>query len=169
MRMRLFMLLMLVAGALLQQLLPPWPLFGGIKPPVLAALTLHYALRLENRDMWVMICVAALLRDGLDLGSFGPAIVAFSVIGIVSQRIRNEVFSDGLFTQLFFGAVLGLLCTFVALSIYGITGQRLFSPGMIFLRLFGSFWLGMITLPMVTLAINKIEAALPKRRRTVWQ
>ncbi len=169
MNMRILMLLTLAAGALLQQLLPAWPLFGGIKPPVLAALALYYALRRENADMWVAICAAALLRDGLDLGSFGPASVAFPVIGIVAQRIRNEVFSEGLFTQLFFGAVLGLFCTFVALVIYGITGQRPLSPGMSFLRLFGSFWLGMITLPIVSLAINKLEAALPKRRRYGWQ
>jgi len=169
MNMRILMFLTLIAGALLQQLLPAWPLFGGIKPPVLAALTLHYALRRENADMWVAICTAALLCDGLDLGSFGPAVVAFPVIGIVAQRIRNEVFADEFFSQLFFGAVLGLFCTFVALVIYSITGQRPLHPGMVFLRLFGSIWLGMVTLPIASLAINKLEAALPKRRGYGWQ
>lgn len=169
MKMRILMLLTLIAGALLQQLLPVWPLFGGVKPPILASLALYYALRRDHADMWLAIIAAALLRDGLDLGPFGTAMIVFPVIGIIAQRIRNEVFSDGFFTQLTFGALLGLSITFVALFIYGITGQRPLHLGIAMLRLFGSFCLGMITFPMVSLAINKLEAALPKRRRYGWQ
>jgi len=49
---RTLMLLTIVFGALLQQLLPAWPLFGGIKPPVVAAIALHYALRSNRKEMW---------------------------------------------------------------------------------------------------------------------
>ena len=118
MRRRLLMLLTIAAGALIQQLLPAWPFFGGMKPPILAALALHYALRRDNRDMWLAVIAAALMRDGLEMGTFGPALLAFPIIGILANRIRTEVFSDGLVSQLIFGAAIGLFCAFCALMIY---------------------------------------------------
>ncbi|MEA2067988.1 MAG: hypothetical protein U9P12_02195 [Verrucomicrobiota bacterium] len=169
MKRRLLMLLTLALGALLQQSLPVWPLFGGIAPPILAALVLHYALRRNNRDMWLAVFAGAILQDGLDFGSFGPALLAFPAIGIMASRIRSEVFSDGLVSQLVFGAAVGLFTTFASLLIYSATGQRPIHFGLSLLRLFGSACLGMATLPLVSLSINKLEAALPKRRRYGWQ
>jgi len=166
---RALMVLAIAAGALLQQLLPAWPLFGGIKPPVLAALALHYALRRDSRDMWLAVFTAALLHDGLDLGAFGPALLAFPIVGILAHRIRNEVFSDGLVSQLIFGAAVGVFTTFVTILVYAATGQRPFLFGQTLLRLFGSIWLGMAALPLVSFAINKLEASLPRRRGYGWQ
>ena len=53
-RRRFFIFVELLLGALLQQLLPGWALCGGMKPPILAALVLHHALRRDNRDMWAV-------------------------------------------------------------------------------------------------------------------
>jgi rod shape-determining protein MreD len=163
------MVLLLALAALLQQVLPAWPLFGGMKPPILAAMVLYYALRRDNREMWVVVFAAAVLQDGLNLGSFGPALLAFPVIGILANKVRNEVFADGLVSQLIFGAATGLFTTFAALLIYGITGQRPVLFGESLMRLGGSFWLGMATLPLVSLSINKLEAAIPKRKGYGWQ
>lgn len=169
MKRRILMVLLLMAGALLQQVLPGWPLFGGLKPPILACMVLYYALRRDNRDMWLVVFCAAILHDGLNLGSFGPALLAFPAIGHLANRIKSEVFADGLVSQLVFGAATGLFTTLVALLIYSITGQRPAPFGLTLLRLFGSLWLGAATLPLVSLAINKLEAALPKRRTYGWQ
>jgi rod shape-determining protein MreD len=169
MKRRALMILTLLTGALLQQFLPAFPALGSAKAPVLAALALYYALRREPSDMWLAVSAAAVLHDGLDLGAFGPALLAFPIVGILANRIRNEVFSDSLVTQLAFGALLGLFTTLVTILLYSITGQRPVHPGQALLRLFGSFWLGMVTLPLVSLAINKLEASLPKRRRYGWQ
>ncbi len=169
MKQRLIMIAVLVTGALLQQLLPVWPLFGGVKPPVVAALVLHYALRRAPREMWTAVLVGALLHDGLELALFGPALLAFPAVGMLAQRIRNEIFSDGLVTQLFFGAALGLFTAFVALFIYSATGQRPFHFGFFVLRLIGAALLGMATLPLVSYSVNKLEAALPKPREYGWQ
>lgn len=166
---RILMLFTIAAGALLQQFLPAWPVFGGIKPPILAALAMHYALRRNNKDMWLAVFAAAIMQDGLDIGSFGPALVAFPVIGMVANRIRNEVFADGLVSQLFFGAVIGFFTTFTTLLIYTATGQRPFHFGMSILRLFSSFALGLATLPLVSITTTKLEKALPKRRGYGWQ
>ena len=169
MKRRILMLLTIAAGALLQQFLPAWPLFGGMKPPILAAMALHYALRRNNRDMWLAVFAAAIIQDSLDLGTYGPALLAFPVMGLLANRIRNEVFSDGLVSQLCFGAVIGLFTAFVTLLIYTVTGQRPFHFGMATVRLFSSFFLGMATLPLVSIAITRIEEALPKRRGYGWQ
>lgn len=169
MKRRILMLLIIGIGALLQQFLPAWPLFGGMKPPILAALVLHYALRTDTRDMWLAVITAALMQDGLDLGSFGPALLAFPIIGMGAHHIRSEIFADGVVTQLFLGAVIGLFFTFITLLIFTASGQRPFHFGQAMVRLIGSFVLGMITLPLLSPAILRLEALIPKRRSYGWQ
>lgn len=159
----------ILIGALLQQLLPGWSLLGGIKPPILAALVVYYALRREKQEMWLTILLIALLYDGLEIGTFGPALLAFPIIAVVANRVRNEVFSDGLVTQMIFGVFASFCITFSALLIYTASGQRPFNFGLSLLRLFGSIWLGMATLPLVSWAISWLENALPKRREYGWQ
>ena len=166
---RTLMLLTIALGALLQQLLPSWPVCGGIKPPIVAAIALHYALRSEKRDMWLAVLFAAILQDGLDLGSFGPALLAFPAGGLLAYRIRNEIFADGLVSQLVLGALLGLVTAFVALVVYSATGQREVSPLTAFLRLISSTGLGMATLPLASRTITRIETSLPKRKGYGWQ
>jgi rod shape-determining protein MreD len=169
MKRRILMLLIIGAGALLQEVLPVWPIFGGIKPPILAALVLHFALRRDNRDMWLAVFAAALLQDGLDIGSFGPALFVFPTIGILANRIRTEVFSDGLVSQLIFGATISLFLTFMTLLILTASGQRPFYFGQAVMRLLGSIFLGMLTVPLVSRAVLGIESLIPKRRTYGWQ
>ena len=169
MKMRILMLATLFLGALIQQLLPAWPLFGGMKPPILPALCLHYALRRNFKDMWIAVLVAAVLQDGLDLGTFGPALLAFPLIGLAANRIRAEIFSEALVTQICFGAAMGLFTTFIAVLVYAASGQRPFGAGLTLLRLAGSLLLGMATLPLVSRSIVWLENALPKRRGYGWQ
>ena len=156
-------------GALVQLFLPAWPLFGGIKPPILAAFVLYYALHRSPRGMWIAVFWAALLHDGLDLGGFGPALVGFPLIGVLAHRVRLEIFVDGLVTQMIFGALGAMLATGVATLLYTATGQRPFHFGYALLRIAGSGLLGLAALPLVSGSMKAIEAALPKRRGYGWQ
>ncbi len=156
-------------GALVQLFLPAWPMFGGAKPPVLAAFVLYHALRCSSRGMWFAVFWAALLHDGLDLGSFGPALLGFPFIGGLAHRIRSEIFIDGVVTQMVLGAAGAAMVTLLALLIYTATGQRPFHFGHSLLRLVGSGLLGMATLPLVSLAMNRLEAVLPKQKGYGWQ
>jgi len=169
MKRRILMLLTIMVGAVLQQVLPAWPIFGGIKPPLLACMALHYALRRNVRDMWIAVLTAAVIHDGLDLGPFGPALLAFPVIGILANRIRTEVFSDGLVSLIIFGAVVGLFTTFCTLLIYSVTGLRPFHFGLAVVRLLSAMLLGMISQPLISIAITKMEDPLPKPRGYGWQ
>ncbi len=166
---RFLMLGGIFVGALVQLSLPPWPIFGGIKPPVLASFALYYALHRSPRGMWIAVFWAALLHDGLDLGGFGPALIGFPVIGVLAHRVRLEIFIDGTVTQMFFGAVGAMLLTFLTLLIYSASGQRPFHFGHALLRLVGSGLLGMVTLPLVSLTMNTLENILPKKRGYGWQ
>ncbi|HEY5653656.1 MAG TPA: rod shape-determining protein MreD [Pontiella sp.] len=168
MKRRILMIVTIICGALLQQILPVWPIFGGIKPPILAALSLHYALRRDNRDMWLAVITAALLHDGLEVGPFGPAIATFPIIGFLANRIRTEVFADDLPLQLMFGAVIGLFVTLVTLLAYSAFGLRPFHFGMAVLRLIGGLILGMTTLPIISHMTVKLESILPKSRGHGW-
>ena len=156
-------------GALVQLFLPTLPVFGGIKPPVLAAFALYYALHRSPRGMWIAVFWAALLHDGLDLGGFGPALVSFPLIGILAHRVRLEIFVDGLVTQMMVGALGAMLAMFVAILLYTITGQRPFHFGYALLRMVGSGLLGLVVLPLVSWTMKKLEAAIPKRRGYGWQ
>lgn len=166
---RILTLLAILAGALLQQLLPGWPVFGGIKPPILAALVVYYALRREKQEMWLMVLLIALLHDGLEMGTFGPALLAFPIIAIAANRVRNEVFSDGLVTQMFFGMSASLFAMLISLLVFVLSGQRPFSFGIALMRLFGAMCLGIATLPLVSLMLTRLESALPRRKEYGWQ
>ena len=169
MKRRTYMLAIIVLGAVIQQLLPGLPVLGGMKPPVLAAMALHHALRKGTPDLWMAVFFAAVLQDGLEPGSFGPALLAFPVAAQAAYRIRNEIFLDGLVTQLVLGALLGLFTTLITLVIYSLTGQRSVPPGLAFLRLFGAMLLGMGTVPLVSHSINWLESLIPKPRGYGWQ
>jgi cell shape-determining protein MreD len=119
--------------------------------------------------MWAAILVAAILHDGLDLGAFGPSLLSFPAVGLAAYRIRNEIFADGLVSQLVLGALLGLFTTVVALLVYSATGQREVHPLMVMVRLISATGLGMITLPLVSRTISRIEASLPKQKGYGWQ
>ena len=159
----------IAVGALAQLFLPAWPVFGGIKPPVLAAFALYYALHRSPRGMWIAVFWAALLHDGLDLGGFGPSLVGFPLIGVLAHRVRLEIFVDGLVTQMMVGALGAMLAMLIAILIYTVTGQRPFHFGYALLRIIGSGLLGLIVLPLVSWLMKKLEAAIPKRRGYGWQ
>jgi rod shape-determining protein MreD len=169
MKRRTYMLSIIVLGALAQQALPGFALLGGIKPPVLASMAVHHALRKGSPDLWMAVFFAAVLQDGLELGSFGPALLAFPLAGLAAYRIRNEIFLDGLVTQLAGGAFLGLFTAFVTLLIYSATGQRTVPPGLALVRMLGAILLGMVTLPVVSRSINWLESLIPKPREYGWQ
>jgi rod shape-determining protein MreD len=144
-------------------------IFGGIKPPILMAFALYYALTDSRRGMWIAVFWAALLHDGLDLGGFGPALIGFPIMGLLIHRVRLEIFVDGAVTQMICGALGAMFAMLVTILIYTISGQRPFHFGYSLLRLIGSGMLGMVTLPLVSLAMNKLVAILPKRRGYGWQ
>ena len=87
----------------------------------------------------------------------------------LAHRVRLEIFVDGTVTQMIFGAFGAMLVMFTTILIYAVSGQRPFHFGYALLRLIGSGLLGMLTLPFVSLTMNKLESILPKQRGYGWQ
>ena len=169
MKQRILAMTVIYFGALVQLYLPAWPVLGGAKPPVLAALVLYYALLGPRRDMWPPVIWAALLHDSLEPGPYGPALCAFPILALLANRIRSEIFADGLVTQLICGALGGLMLMLITLILYRVSGLRPVSPLQGLLRLIGALLLGMATLPPVASGVRALENALPKRRGYGWQ
>lgn len=162
---RAVMLIIFLAGALLQSLLPEWPLFGGLRPPVVIALVIYYAFRVERRDMWLAVFWGALLYDSLEPGAFGPALLSFPLVGLAVHKVRNEVFADGIVTLLLFGMLGAGFVMLVTVIVYAVTGERPVSAG----RVFGALVLGMVTMPVVNAVVRYAESGIPKRREIRWK
>ncbi|MBN2684241.1 MAG: hypothetical protein JXR40_03080 [Pontiellaceae bacterium] len=165
---RALMLFLIVLGALLQQLLPGVPVFGGMKPPILGAMALFHASHKGIPDLWIAVFFAALLHDGLSYGSFGPALLAYPALSLLIYRVRSDIFADGLVTQLVVGALMGLSTAFVLVVFHSALGQLNVPPRDVFIRLFGSLLLGLVTQPVVARVVQRIEALIPKRRERRW-
>jgi rod shape-determining protein MreD len=168
MKRRALMLLIIVLGALLQQLLPGVAVLGGMKPPILGAMALYHALHKGVPDLWIAVFFAALLQDGLSHGSFGPALLTFPSLSLLLYRFRNEIFTEGLVTQLFIGALMGFCTAFVIVVFHSAVGQLIVQPRLVFLRLLGETLLGLVTFPLVARIVQRIEALIPKRRERRW-
>ncbi len=120
----IILLLLILLSLLLQQSLPAWPLFAGLKPPLTLALVVHLAFRLSPRMAWLSTSGVALLYDSLEPGPFGPALLAFPLITYFILRHRRNLFADGIITQLFCGACAGTLTVLSAGIIYLVTNAR---------------------------------------------
>ncbi len=154
MKSHVLLILLLFASALLQQTLPAWPVFGGLKPPVMLAVVLHAALRLPVREVLGLTMLAAVVHDGLEPGPFGPALIAYPLLAVLAVRFRNDLFCNSMAMQTFFGALAGLVAVLAAILVYAATGARpLTGSGR---RLGGGPFLGAATLLIVSLLLPKI-------------
>jgi len=160
--------LFLFLGALIQLELPPITFLGGMKPPVVMALVIYYAMHVSAKELKVAVCWAALLYEGLEFGTIGPGILTFALLAWAVYRVRFEIFVDGLGTQGLFGVLGGIVLVLIAAILYGLTHQRPFQLGLLFRQLFGAGVLGMITLPLVCFLVHHFEALFPEKRGGGW-
>ncbi|MGN0847608.1 MAG: hypothetical protein ACI4RA_09525 [Kiritimatiellia bacterium] len=161
----LFILLCTVLTAALQDMLPA---FGGVKPPLLLALTLHWAFTEELPDardrtaeqtspFAVRWAFAALLagacEDALSEFPVGCATGFLLLAGVAARLLRTE--ADGLHP-----ATLGLIATMAAaplhevwLAVWGVAGD---DPGLV-IRFFASTLPAAPTGALVFLALPFVE------------
>ena len=120
----LIILFLLSVSICLQQMLPGLPLFKNLKPSIVLALLVHLAFRLPVKNTWQFTFISALLYDGLEPGPYGPAILSFPIITSLILKFRNDLFRNGLVTQVFCGAISGAILIFVTSILYLITNAR---------------------------------------------
>lgn len=101
----LVMLFVLVSGAVMQSVVPGWPLLGQAKIPFLLAGVIYYALTRKSGTMLLAAVLAGFLQDALSPIPLGYSSFCFCVIGLLISAFRNTVFTESAFTAAFFGGV----------------------------------------------------------------
>ena len=117
-------LFLLFISICIQQMLPGWPLFNNLKPSVVLALLVHLAFRLPAKDTWLFTFISALTYDSLEPGPYGPALFSFPAITLIILKFRNDLFRNGIITQIICGAISGIITVSITSVLYLITNAR---------------------------------------------
>lgn len=142
----IWLLLLFFSALIIQQRLPQWGLFGGLKPPLFTSVMIYASFRLKDKNAWIVSIASAFLYDSLEPGPYGPALLSFPILTLLIIRFRKNLFHEGLITQIFCGAISGLITIIFSIFIYLITDAR--PLDFIFIRVVGSMILGAISLPL---------------------
>ena len=162
---RLFITLLLAAGALLQTLLPPWGAFSGLEMPILTGLTVCIALHTDRARMLYAAVLAGLLRDAFCPAPLGLSIPLFVVLSMAVHWIRDEIFGDMPATYAVLGAVAAVFETFYYAVFFSLGGLRPVSPGLVALRLAGGLMAGITVVPLVALTVLYLRNSTIRNRR----
>ena len=146
--MKLFLkiLILFSVATILQQTFPSWGIFGGLKPPIFISIMLYASFRLPNNLAWITSILSSFFYDALEPGPYGPAVISYPFLTFLILRFRKNLFHEGLITQIFCGALSGMVSVCCAIFIYVITNAR--PLDFVTLKIISSIFLGAITFPL---------------------
>lgn len=159
--------LLLMLGTLIQTVLPPWGLFGGLELPVLTGLIVCIALHTDRAEMLYAAVLAGFLHDAFCPEPLGLSIPFFIVLATAINWIRGEVFGDLPATYAVLGAAASIFETLYYALIFSLSGLRPVSPGSLALRLIGGLIAGAIIVPIVSLAALKLRRFNKRRSLSI--
>lgn len=155
-------LLTMLLGGVLQAVLPTASWLGNMRPPILLALTLHYALTREDPPMGAA-WLAGLVQDALGMLPLGFSSVCFCGAALLVNRFRREIFAGELLTRAVLGALLAGLTT-AALSLMlrlaVVDDPFRLSFTSVALKVAASFLLGGIWTPLICGGMARMERAM---------
>lgn len=161
--------LLLLSGAAIQTLLPPWAFAGNLEWPVLTALLIYISLRANGSSLIYAALLTGLLYDSFSPAPLGTAMPFFLLLGAGLYLLRDEVFADQLISYVIIGAAALLLKTAYFAVIFAAGGLRPLRPGLLAGRLGGDLVFGALIVPLVYLTLAALRHAVPaagRRRRT---
>tara|TARA_B100000424_G_C22892590_1_gene474815 strand:+ start:696 stop:1190 length:495 start_codon:yes stop_codon:yes gene_type:complete len=160
MKTSLLLLFFFVSAAIIQQLSPNITFFGNIKFPFFSSIMVYACFRLSKRNAWICSLLSAIIFDSLEPGPYGPALLTYPVITFLILKFRNNLFHDGLVTQIICGGMCYFFITLTSGFFFLITNVREidFFP----LKLIGSLFLGSITLPICSYLLSN---SIPSEER----
>ena len=92
--------------------------------------------------------------DSLEPGPYGPSLIAYSLITFLILKYRNNLFHEGLVTQVICGGLCSFLITLISGIFFLITDVREIDYFLI--KLIGSFFLGSIVLPVCSYLLSSL-------------
>jgi cell shape-determining protein MreD len=165
---RRWITLLLLSGALLQTLLPPWNVFSAMELPILTGLLIFIALHTERTEMFYAAVLTALLHDALCPAPVGLSIPFFVLLAAGIHRIHKEVFGDLFATYAIFGAGAALLDAVYYGLIFAVSDLRPVSFRFLLLRLAGGLIAGVLVIPLMALILSKFTRKSRTNRRAVY-
>jgi len=167
----LVMLFLMVAGALIQAVIPASPALGLAKVPALAAIVVYYALARHRRDMLWAAILAGLVQDGLGLIPFGYSSFAFCVMGLMIARFKELVFVHEMLTHMIFGVLMAAGYTLILFVLLTSTGLIEMPVSQAFHKAFGGALLGAAATPLIFHGCARMDRlmGLVETSDTSWQ
>lgn len=163
----LWITILLLAGASVQTLLPPWAFIGSLEWPVLTGLLIYIVLRARRSQVIYAALLAGLLYDALSPAPLGIALPFFLLLGIGLYALREELFADQIVTYSVLGLLSVLLKTVYFAVVLSACGLRPLHLGTVAVRIAGGFILGALTAPLVYLFVSALRHLWPKSRGRV--
>ena len=162
---RRFITLLLVAGALLQTVLPVWNAFGSLQLPLMTGLVICIALHTDRAQMLYAAVLAGLLHDAFCPAPLGLSIPFFTGLAAGINWIRDEVFGDQPATYAVLGAIAAVFETLYYALVFSLSGLRPVPGGLLALRLAGGLLAGAVVVPLVSLAAVHLHQLTVRNRR----
>ncbi len=154
------MILLLLAGTIVQTMSPAYAILGEVKTPILLAFIIYYSLNRSINTMFVAALLAGILQDSLNLSPLGYSSAIFIFIGWVISRYRGLVIADSFMTPIVFGAISGIMATLMQALLLAHNEAINISPLWILLRMLGSGFLCSLITPIVFLLTKMLDRAI---------
>lgn len=159
--MNVLMLILLTAAAgALQAVAPTAAALGGARPPLLLALTLHYALTRAPGFALAAAVLGGVVQDALGRAPLGGSALAFGAVALIAGRYRDELFSTEAPALAAIGALAAAAGTLLLWALLTISGGARVPFGAAALRVAGAALLGALATPLVSRGVAGVDAAL---------
>ena len=152
--------LIFLIASFLQQILPSISFLGGLKIPFFSSVMLYCCFRLDDKNAWICTIIAGFIFDGLEPGPYGPALISYSIITLLVLRFRNNLFHNGIITQIFCGGISGIIIINISILTYFLTDSR--PLNYLLLKIIGSLFLGAFTFPICSKILSEF---IPSQER----
>ena len=158
--MALIMSMALLGAAVLQSVLPSYAFMGQVRPPLLLAVVLYYALHYDVLPaMWAAL-LAGFLHDALGGVPMGYTVVAFGLLGLMAGRCREFISRDNLVPHSLIGAAASFVVTLAMFIVLRMRGDIACHLSWALLKAFWAAILGMWCVPLVCVILAWADGAV---------
>ncbi len=156
----LMLLFALLAGAVIEAVLPTWAFMAQASAPIILGMVLYYALYYPRSYGLTAAVLGGLLQDSLGLVPLGYAAVCFSVVAVLVAGFRELMFMHEWLSRMWIGALAAAGYTFFLYLLLKGSGLVGVGGAWIVLRLIGSALLGAGCVPLVMSLMETMDRKL---------